>query len=385
MKSETSIPEPVKIRDLRLDAFRGIALIMIFINHVPGTVYEHFTSRNFGFSDAAEGFVFMSGIAAGLAYSNGFKAKPLWPAISKVWGRSRHLYLMHITSTVIALAIFAFAAKYYDQQQLFTLNNIAPMVADPLGALIGVPLLTHQIGYFNILPLYTVLLFVCPVFIILALHSRWLAFGVAAVIWWLAAQFYIDLPNYPTSGGWYFNPFSWSILFVAGLVTGIALKNGERFIPASTFGLWLTGLFLVFVFAWLWVPGFLQYPQSVLNFMRVELGLPFYIWEFDKTYQSLPRLLHFFALAYFLCTLPHIKTFANSKWARPFILLGQHGLAVFVFGSILCVAAQAIKAILGDSFPLDTALISGGIALQFLLAFALRKNRQSLASAYRIN
>ncbi|MDP2781934.1 OpgC domain-containing protein, partial [Devosia sp.] len=57
-------------RDLRLDMFRGVALVMIFINHVPGTLYESFTNRNFGFSDAAEAFVFMSGMAAGLAYSN---------------------------------------------------------------------------------------------------------------------------------------------------------------------------------------------------------------------------------------------------------------------------------------------------------------------------
>ena len=49
--------------------FRGLALVMIFINHVPGTVFEAYTNRNFGFSDAAEAFVFMSGVAAGLAYS----------------------------------------------------------------------------------------------------------------------------------------------------------------------------------------------------------------------------------------------------------------------------------------------------------------------------
>ena len=43
-------------RDHRLDIFRGLALMMIFINHVPGNVFEHLTSRNFGFSDAAEAF-----------------------------------------------------------------------------------------------------------------------------------------------------------------------------------------------------------------------------------------------------------------------------------------------------------------------------------------
>lgn len=64
-------------RDARLDMFRGLALLMIFINHVPGTAWENFTSRNFGFSDAAEAFVFMSGVAAGLAYTGGFITGPL--------------------------------------------------------------------------------------------------------------------------------------------------------------------------------------------------------------------------------------------------------------------------------------------------------------------
>ncbi len=54
-------------RDPRIDAFRGVALVMIFIDHVPGNPYETLTLRNWGFSDAAESFVVMSGIAAGRA------------------------------------------------------------------------------------------------------------------------------------------------------------------------------------------------------------------------------------------------------------------------------------------------------------------------------
>ena len=61
-------------RDPRLDVLRGLCLVMIFINHVPGNALEVLTTRNFGFSDAAEGFVMMSGIAAGIAYGPDFRA-----------------------------------------------------------------------------------------------------------------------------------------------------------------------------------------------------------------------------------------------------------------------------------------------------------------------
>ena len=56
-------------RDPRIDAFRGAALVMILIDHIPGNPYEALTLRNFGFSDAAEAFFVMSGVAAGIAYS----------------------------------------------------------------------------------------------------------------------------------------------------------------------------------------------------------------------------------------------------------------------------------------------------------------------------
>ena len=78
--SQITPPPPPPLlpgRDHRIDFLRGLALVMIFINHIPGTAYESYTSRNFGFSDAAEGFVLISGISAALAYSARLRARPL--------------------------------------------------------------------------------------------------------------------------------------------------------------------------------------------------------------------------------------------------------------------------------------------------------------------
>ncbi|MES2967802.1 MAG: OpgC domain-containing protein, partial [Pseudomonadota bacterium] len=103
----SDVKTPVRapsVRDPRLDVFRGICLVMIFINHVPGNLYEEWTSRNFGFSDAAEGFVLMSGVAAGLAYSMDFRGfSRFWTGLARVWRRVWTLYLVHILTTVLAL------------------------------------------------------------------------------------------------------------------------------------------------------------------------------------------------------------------------------------------------------------------------------------------
>jgi hypothetical protein len=53
-------PAPAE-RDLRLDLFRGIALWLIFLDHIPSNVVNWITIRNYGFSDATEIFVFISG------------------------------------------------------------------------------------------------------------------------------------------------------------------------------------------------------------------------------------------------------------------------------------------------------------------------------------
>ncbi|HYC13824.1 MAG TPA: OpgC domain-containing protein [Stellaceae bacterium] len=55
-------------RDLRLDFFRGLALFLIFVDHIPGNFISYFTLRSIGFSDAAEAFIFISGYAASMVY-----------------------------------------------------------------------------------------------------------------------------------------------------------------------------------------------------------------------------------------------------------------------------------------------------------------------------
>ena len=58
MKISATLPE--KGRDLRLDLFRGVANWAIFLDHIPDNVVNWITTRNYGFSDAADLFVFIS-------------------------------------------------------------------------------------------------------------------------------------------------------------------------------------------------------------------------------------------------------------------------------------------------------------------------------------
>ena len=122
-------------RDLRLDVFRGLALLMIFINHVPGTAWEYVTNRNFGFSDAAEAFVIMSGIAAGLAYGKVVGRDGIFAGILRCWRRAFTLYWVHIVTTCAALAISAAAARFFGVTEMIEINNVAMVFDDLVGVL----------------------------------------------------------------------------------------------------------------------------------------------------------------------------------------------------------------------------------------------------------
>jgi hypothetical protein len=67
--------KPKSARDPRIDFLRGLALITIFIDHVPANPFNLLTMRNFGFADAAELFVVLAGISSMLAYGSGFERK----------------------------------------------------------------------------------------------------------------------------------------------------------------------------------------------------------------------------------------------------------------------------------------------------------------------
>ena len=59
---------PPPKRDLRLDLFRGLANWAMFLGHVPSSVLAWCSFRNYGFSDGADLFVFISGYTSALVF-----------------------------------------------------------------------------------------------------------------------------------------------------------------------------------------------------------------------------------------------------------------------------------------------------------------------------
>lgn len=364
---------PRGARDPRLDLFRGLSLLMIYLNHIPGTIYENFTSRNFGLSDAAEGFVFMSGCAVALAYGPKL-AEGLDPhAVLKSWGRAWKLYLVHILTTLWAMAIVAGAVLWFGADEVLKNNSFIMMWRQPVEVTLGVATLGHQFGYVNILPMYAVLMLAAPFLVRLGQRSPKALLGGSILFWVLTGELKLDLPNYPQPGGWFFNPFAWQLIFTLGILTGLGLRAGQRFVPNRSWLFWGAVLWLLFCLVWVKDKEMTDLMNQSLARL-VEAGAPTLLAGFDKTYVSLPRLLHFLALAYVLSMPGLIPAVAAARVLEPIRLIGRHSLPVFAAGTVLAILAQTVKDVHSGGLAQDSLLVLGGVFLQWGFAWVLDWN-----------
>jgi len=149
--------------------------------------------------------------------------------------------------------------------------------------------MTHQLGYFNILPLSMLLLAATPGFLALASRSRAPLLAVSVSIWAIAGWNNINIPDFPTDGTWFLNPFSWQLIYCIGLCAGISAKRGETFVGYSP------ALMTVAI-------AYLGFAMFVIQGQHYDLTTwddhPALLVGFEKGILPLPRLLHVLALAY---------------------------------------------------------------------------------------
>ncbi len=376
------MPDQPHQRDQRIDLFRGIALVMIFINHIPGTIWENLTSRNFGFSDAAEGFVLMSGMAAGLAYGPAFlNRQPGWPAVLRPWRRALTLWAVHVLVVALVLVLFAALADHPAIAEMAKRRNILPALQDPAAYLLPLALLSHQFAYTDILPMYVVLMLAAPAILWCAARAPGWTMAASLALWFVVGLFRIRVPTWPQDNGWFFNPLAWQVLFVAGILTGLAMRQRRRVLPVLPWAVWLSAIAVIGAALWIQVPLIAEWGRHGLWMLHEYAGFPGVLTAFDKSFVFLPRLLHILALAYLISALPFLRPLAAHPRLAPLTLLGRHSLPVFAASTVLAYVAQVTKAMLPPSVLLDTALIGVGLCVLFAIAQLRERQKKPKASA----
>ncbi|MHA6324216.1 OpgC family protein [Roseivivax sp. CAU 1753] len=327
------------LRDPRLDFFRGIAMFIILIAHVPGNWLTLWIPARFGFSDATEIFVFCSGMASAIAFGAVFRDRGWALGAARVAFRCWQVYWAHIglflavAATMAALnASGAFERDYVGQL------NLHPFFNETETNLIGLLTLSYVPNYFDILPMYLVILAMMPFFVALVAVHRGLAVLVVVALWAAAQADMLSLPAEPWSDReWFFNPFGWQLIFF----TGFAFMAGWLPVPPVDRRLVILAALIVILivpFAYFRIIG-------ASEFVRVWRGD--YALLIAKTDFGILRYVHFLALAYlaWVAVGPRgarlIPSGAGSGsghaaamlWRRglAFIMkVGQQSLAVFI-------------------------------------------------------
>lgn len=363
-------------RDLRLDFFRGLALIFIFIDHIPDNVVANFTIRNIGFSDATEMFVYISGYTAGLVYTAAMLREGWLFASARVLRRTWQLYVAHIVLFVILTAQIAWTAAQFDNPAYTEEMNVANFLREPHVAIVQALLLSFKPVNLDVLPLYIVLLAGLPLVLFLLARSPAVTLALSLALYIAASLFRWNLPGYPPGSEWFFNPFTWQLLFVLGATFGSRIARGEpRLLDAPWIGRVLrnraviaaAGIYLLFAFSIALSWHFATDDEDVLPGWLVHLLFPI-----SKTYMSPWRFVHFLALAYvamLVCRKDH--PFFASRWARPFVLIGQSSLQMFCLGVFLSFVAHFVLVELNGEFGLQLTVNAVGVGIMLAVAAVL--------------
>lgn len=357
--------KPLGKRDHRIDILRAIALLSIFINHIPGNVLEPYTHKNFGLSDSAEAFVLLAGVASAFAYFPRFDAGAVFLPLAKIGKRVVVLYVAHIASLMVGLGIFCYAALNWGMPILERPLNIDTIYAEPAKAFIGIPLLTQQIGYHNILPLYVCLLIFLPVLMVVARFFGLIAMLCTSVGIYAAAHvFAINMPSYPSNGGWFFNPFTWQLIFALGFFVGVRVLRSETPVPYRRWLWWLALAYLIGA-------GIFHRYNFYGSFPTIS-WLPHNLLINEKPWVALPRLTHILSLAYVIGHSPLIMS-GLGKLSPDSVLsrIGRNSLPVFWLGTALSVLGQAVF-FATDPGPVgQITFLAAGILAQAALAYFL--------------
>src|SRR3954471_10356026 len=201
-------------RDPRVDVLRGLALLTIFIDHIPADSLNRLTLHNFGFCDAAEVFVTLAGFSSMLAYGKVFQRDGVRVALRKIAFRCARIYLFHVSLLLTTLGV---VLVWVNHNHLAP-KTIARILEAPVEGLAHGLTLRALPRYLDILPLYIVLLASFPLIYIAVRRSPLLTLCASALVWAGANLFpSLDLPNWIDGQGWYFNPFAWQFLFTIGV------------------------------------------------------------------------------------------------------------------------------------------------------------------------
>ena len=357
-------------RDVRIDLFRGIANWFIFLDHIPNDVVNLITIRNYGFSGAADLFIFISGYAASIVYAKMTLERGFIVGATRIVKRVWQLYVAYIILFVIYIVTIADVAARYSASDIIYEFNVTGLVDHPIRTLAYGLLLRSRPLNLDVLQLYIILMAFFPPVLWMMLRRPNLTMAASVALYVAARAFDWNLRSFP-EGNWYFNPFCWQLLFVFGAWVALGGTIKCRSILRSRALLYLGIAYLAFALV-MTMAG--RFP---------EFGRMFPAWLFDafnpndKINLAPYRALHVIVAA-FVVTRFVSKDWPGLEWRifRPLIVCGEQSIAVFCLGVFLSFVGHFVLMLSSGSLLAQLLVSASGIVLMTLVAYYLSWSRQ---------
>ncbi len=334
----------------------------MFLDHIPNNVVNWITVRNYGFSGAADAFIFISGYAAAILYAKIMLERGVVVGATRVLRRAWQLYAAFVVLFAIYIVTIGDVAARYAAPDIIYEFDVAGLVEEPVRIVAHGLLLQSSAMNLDVLQLYVVLMACFPSVLWAMLRKPGLTMAGSLVLYLAARQFEWNLPSLP---GWRleFEPVLLAAAVRARRLVRARRKRRTPIHPEVTDPvLFRTG-----------VPDLCARDDDGGAFPGFRTDAPGWLFDAfnpnDRTNLAPYRVLHFIIVALFVMRFMP-KDWPGLKWPvfKPIILCGQQSLSVFCVGVFLSFAGHFLLMTNSGSL-LEQILVSvGGIAIMTLVA-----------------
>ncbi|WP_321950734.1 OpgC domain-containing protein [Paraburkholderia bannensis] len=310
-------------RSIEVDFFRGIVLIVIVLDHIPGSALSHVMLHAYALCDSAEVFVFLGGYASAAAFMAVHAHRGVSAAKQRFLRRSWEIYRAYLLTAVLTLLSGALLAVLHLNPLAADLSGWAPFALHPFRETLNVLTLARQPYLSSVLPMYVIFALCVPATVPLARRAPLPTLAASLLVWVFAPQL-AALFSANHVADWSFNPFAWQLMFVFGMLCRLHPMPAD--FKASQAARWLVRLAFAAVAAF-----------AAVKLLVLTQPLPGAM----KQHLAFARVVNFIVIAMVAAYFVHRGTVARlAAWLPSVVTVGRTGLVCFVGGTLISVAVD---------------------------------------------
>jgi hypothetical protein len=302
-----------------------------------------------------------------MAYGTMFAERGAVAALRRIASRCLRIYVVQISLLLITLLVVGGWTAHFRLPAL----AVAPILDAGWDGLVHALTLRALPGYLDILPLYIVLLAAFPL-IYFGMRRSVPATLAASVALWGYANFdhSLNLPNWIDGKGWYFNPFTWQLLFAIGASLALQTRAHGSMTPRNRWIAAVCWAYLAFAF----VQGASWSDWNLPSLRPFDMAPP------DKQHLSPLRVLDILALLYLFMSSRWIAGLMRNGLVKLVATLGKHSLEVFAVGCTFALFGRLILRTYGAGAGLQIGLNILGMGAMVAVALVRERGRAKARS-----